>query len=139
MVLHKQTSGGRRRSGCPRNWRRRLARERPRGRSKAGLTRLPGCRGRWDAEDSRLPLKLGCHGCRKWHKGGAHLRCAFVKFTSHQEAQAAITTLHGSQTMPVSSDVVGAELRLRNPWTLNKKETRLRWKVSGAVEFFDIF
>ena len=28
--------------------------------------------------------------------------CAFVKFSSHQEAQAAITSLHGSQTMPVS-------------------------------------
>uniref|UniRef100_A0A182M4I7 RRM domain-containing protein n=1 Tax=Anopheles culicifacies TaxID=139723 RepID=A0A182M4I7_9DIPT len=28
------------------------------------------------------------------------LSCAFVKFTSHQEAQAAITSLHGSQTMP---------------------------------------
>lgn len=28
--------------------------------------------------------------------------CAFVKFSSHQEAQAAITGLHGSQTMPVS-------------------------------------
>lgn len=28
--------------------------------------------------------------------------CAFVKFASHPEAQAAITSLHGSQTMPVS-------------------------------------
>lgn len=28
--------------------------------------------------------------------------CAFVKFSSHQEAQAAINSLHGSQTMPVS-------------------------------------
>lgn len=28
--------------------------------------------------------------------------CAFVKFSSHPEAQAAITSLHGSQTMPVS-------------------------------------
>lgn len=28
--------------------------------------------------------------------------CAFVKFSAHQEAQAAITSLHGSQTMPVS-------------------------------------
>lgn len=31
--------------------------------------------------------------------------CAFVKFSSHQEAQAAITSLHGSQTMPVSSKI----------------------------------
>lgn len=29
--------------------------------------------------------------------------CAFVKYSSHQEAQAAINSLHGSQTMPVSS------------------------------------
>lgn len=29
--------------------------------------------------------------------------CAFVKFSSHQEAQAAINSLHGSQTMPVSN------------------------------------
>lgn len=28
--------------------------------------------------------------------------CAFVKFSSHQEAQQAISNLHGSQTMPVS-------------------------------------
>uniref|UniRef100_T1HGR4 RRM domain-containing protein n=1 Tax=Rhodnius prolixus TaxID=13249 RepID=T1HGR4_RHOPR len=26
--------------------------------------------------------------------------CAFVKFSSHIEAQAAINSLHGSQTMP---------------------------------------
>ena len=31
--------------------------------------------------------------------------CAFVKFSSHPEAQAAITSLHGSQTMPVSKIV----------------------------------
>ncbi|CAH2107966.1 unnamed protein product [Euphydryas editha] len=31
--------------------------------------------------------------------------CAFVKFSSHQEAQAAITSLHGSQTMPVSTNI----------------------------------
>lgn len=31
--------------------------------------------------------------------------CAFVKFSSHQEAQAAINSLHGSQTMPVSNHV----------------------------------
>jgi len=28
--------------------------------------------------------------------------CAFVKFSSHADAQTAITALHGSQTMPVS-------------------------------------
>ncbi|XP_025832907.1 CUGBP Elav-like family member 4 [Agrilus planipennis] len=33
---------------------------------------------------------------------GASKGCAFVKFSSHQEAQAAINNLHGSQTMPLS-------------------------------------
>jgi len=32
--------------------------------------------------------------------------CAFVKYSSHQEAQAAITGLHGSQTMPVSFSLI---------------------------------
>lgn len=31
------------------------------------------------------------------------LGCAFVKYSSHAEAQAAISALHGSQTMPVST------------------------------------
>jgi RNA recognition motif-containing protein len=31
--------------------------------------------------------------------------CAFVKFGSHSEAQAAINSLHGSQTMPVSLSI----------------------------------
>lgn len=34
--------------------------------------------------------------------------CAFVKYSSHAEAQAAINALHGSQTMPVSSSVAWA-------------------------------
>ncbi|XDV22380.1 hypothetical protein PO909_027283 [Leuciscus waleckii] len=29
--------------------------------------------------------------------------CAFVKFSTHAEAQSAISALHGSQTMPVST------------------------------------
>lgn len=31
--------------------------------------------------------------------------CAFVKYSTHAEAQAAISALHGSQTMPVSANV----------------------------------
>lgn len=33
--------------------------------------------------------------------------CAFVKYSSHAEAQAAINALHGSQTMPVSARSCG--------------------------------
>ncbi|XP_049868047.1 CUGBP Elav-like family member 4 isoform X4 [Pectinophora gossypiella] len=40
---------------------------------------------------------------------GASKGCAFVKFSSHQEAQAAITSLHGSQTMPTMH---GARVRI---------------------------
>ncbi|RXN37761.1 CUGBP Elav-like family member 4 [Labeo rohita] len=36
---------------------------------------------------------------------GASKGCAFVKFSSHAEAQAAINSLHGGQTMPVSVSV----------------------------------
>lgn len=31
-----------------------------------------------------------------------HVGCAFVKFQSNAEAQAAISALHGSRTLPVS-------------------------------------
>nr|2DNH_A Chain A, Bruno-like 5, RNA binding protein [Homo sapiens] len=34
---------------------------------------------------------------------GSSKGCAFVKFSSHTEAQAAIHALHGSQTMPGAS------------------------------------
>lgn len=37
--------------------------------------------------------------------------CAFVKYGSHAEAQAAITSLHGSQTMPVSARPCPAQPR----------------------------
>ncbi|KAI4584043.1 hypothetical protein MJG53_007322 [Ovis ammon polii x Ovis aries] len=44
-------------------------------------------------DDSSPPsIQLWSHGC-----------CAFVKFSSHTEAQAAIHALHGSQTMPGAS------------------------------------
>ena len=37
-------------------------------------------------------------------QAGGHMAvCAFVKYSSHAEAQAAINALHGSQTMPVSA------------------------------------
>lgn len=51
--------------------------------------------------------------------------CAFVKLSSHQEALAAINTLHGSQTMPVSAQRCFSrhrqnfEISKRNRTTLN--------------------
>lgn len=47
-----------------------------------------------------LFLSLGLQG----HDSACliHPGCAFVKYSSHAEAQAAINALHGSQTMPVS-------------------------------------
>nr|XP_037870285.1 CUGBP Elav-like family member 3 isoform X4 [Bombyx mori] len=51
---------------------------------------------------------------------GASKGCAFVKFSSHQEAQAAITSLHGSQTMP------GASSSLVVKFADTEKERQLR-------------
>lgn len=39
------------------------------------------------------------------------LGCAFVKFSSHGEAQAAINSLHGGQTMPVSKQLLASVFR----------------------------
>lgn len=59
------------------------------------------------------PAKVGARS-RAWQRGVARTPlvtvpvplpagCAFVKYSSHAEAQAAISSLHGSQTMPVSA------------------------------------
>jgi len=63
--------------------------------------------GRWD------PRRVGAAGWAALAPAAAEsnlscvpslpLGCAFVKYGSHAEAQAAINSLHGSQTMPVSA------------------------------------
>ncbi|KAF0293879.1 CUGBP Elav-like family member 5 [Amphibalanus amphitrite] len=51
---------------------------------------------------------------------GVSKGCAFVKFSSHQEAQTAISSLHGSQTMP------GASSSLVVKFADTEKERQLR-------------
>jgi len=48
--------------------------------------------------------------------------CAFVKLSSHQEALAAINSLHGSQTMPVSiHHVILQQRALVDPFALRAR------------------
>jgi len=47
--------------------------------------------------------------------------CAFVKLSSHQEALAAINSLHGSQTMPVSIHHVILQRALVDPFALRAR------------------
>ncbi|VDP05425.1 unnamed protein product [Soboliphyme baturini] len=54
--------------------------------------------------------------------------CAFVKFSSHLEAQAAITALHGSQTMP------GASSSLVVKFADTEKERQLRRMQQMAAQ-----
>ncbi|KYM80623.1 hypothetical protein ALC53_08961 [Atta colombica] len=65
---------------------------------------------RFEARDESSKLDVEDEGCRDQRKvqglGKGRVDtlscCAFVKLSSHQEALAAINSLHGSQTMPVS-------------------------------------
>ncbi|EGI58043.1 CUG-BP- and ETR-3-like factor 4 [Acromyrmex echinatior] len=59
---------------------------------------------RFEARDGSSKLNVEDEGCRDQRKvqnlGKGRVGCAFVKLSSHQEALAAINSLHGSQTMP---------------------------------------
>lgn len=57
--------------------------------------------------------------------------CAFVKFSSHPEAQAAITSLHGSQTMPVSI--------YSKPWKIRLGLFLVRRLCRPELQRFDVF
>lgn len=50
--------------------------------------------------------------------------CAFVKFSSHPEAQAAITSLHGSQTMPVSEIIF--QINQRQNWGFSTESLEVK-------------
>lgn len=61
------------------------------------------------------------------------LGCAFVKFSTHTEAQSAISALHGSQTMPVSMQHSPTLAKHKNMQVAStacghSSCTHLRWK-----------
>ncbi|XP_055532000.1 CUGBP Elav-like family member 4 isoform X4 [Wyeomyia smithii] len=66
---------------------------------------------------------------------GASKGCAFVKFTSHQEAQAAITTLHGSQTMPGAS----SSLVVKFADTEKERQLRRMQQMAGHMNLLSPF
>ncbi|XP_037068237.1 CUGBP Elav-like family member 4 isoform X8 [Pollicipes pollicipes] len=61
--------------------------------------------------------------------------CAFVKFSSHQEAQAAINSLHGSQTMPGAS----SSLVVKFADTEKERQLRRMQQMSGNMGLLSPF
>ncbi|CAB3359170.1 Hypothetical predicted protein [Cloeon dipterum] len=66
---------------------------------------------------------------------GASKGCAFVKFGSHQEAQAAITNLHGSQTMPGAS----SSLVVKFADTEKERQLRRMQQMAGNMSLLNPF
>ncbi|XP_018600774.1 CUGBP Elav-like family member 4 isoform X6 [Scleropages formosus] len=63
---------------------------------------------------------------------GASKGCAFVKFSSHAEAQAAINTLHGGQTMPGAS----SSLVVKFADTDKERTLRRMHQMAGQLGIF---
>ncbi|XP_059485622.1 CUGBP Elav-like family member 4 isoform X1 [Neocloeon triangulifer] len=66
---------------------------------------------------------------------GASKGCAFVKFGSHQEAQAAISNLHGSQTMPGAS----SSLVVKFADTEKERQLRRMQQMAGNMSLLNPF
>ncbi|KAM6426714.1 CUGBP Elav-like family member 6 isoform 6-T7 [Liasis olivaceus] len=64
---------------------------------------------------------------------GASKGCAFVKYGSHTEAQAAISTLHGSQTMPGAS----SSLVVKFADTDKERTLRRMHQMAGQLGIFN--
>ncbi|XP_046807615.1 CUGBP Elav-like family member 4 isoform X7 [Lucilia cuprina] len=66
---------------------------------------------------------------------GASKGCAFVKFSSQQEAQSAITNLHGSQTMPGAS----SSLVVKFADTEKERQIRRMQQMAGHMNLLNPF
>ncbi|XP_058806447.1 CUGBP Elav-like family member 4 isoform X3 [Phymastichus coffea] len=66
---------------------------------------------------------------------GTSRGCAFVKFSAHQEAQSAITSLHGSQTMPGAS----SSLVVKYADTEKERQLRRMQQMAGNMSLISPF
>uniref|UniRef100_A0A6P7GV34 CUGBP Elav-like family member 4 isoform X3 n=1 Tax=Diabrotica virgifera virgifera TaxID=50390 RepID=A0A6P7GV34_DIAVI len=66
---------------------------------------------------------------------GTSKGCAFVKYSSHQEAQAAINSLHGSQTMPGAS----SSLVVKFADTEKERQLRRMQQMAGNMNLLNPF